>query len=133
MAAATAPNVLSSYVVGTKAWFADKDAGWISATLTRPVAVSATGEVTLEFAIDDTGTQRVVKTTVNKLNATKNVDEELPPLRNPPLLEATDDLTNLSYLNEPAGMSNPTSPMIVCCRSDPLPPTHAPPSPAHHP
>lgn len=26
----------------------------------------------------------------------------LPPLRNPPILEATDDLTNLSYLNEPA-------------------------------
>lgn len=27
----------------------------------------------------------------------------LPPLRNPPLLEATEDLTNLSHLNEPAG------------------------------
>lgn len=26
----------------------------------------------------------------------------LPPLRNPPILEATDDLTSLSYLNEPA-------------------------------
>lgn len=27
----------------------------------------------------------------------------LPPLRNPPVLEGTEDLTNLSYLNEPAG------------------------------
>jgi hypothetical protein len=27
----------------------------------------------------------------------------LPPLRNPPLLEQTEDLTNLSYLNEPSG------------------------------
>jgi myosin heavy subunit len=31
-------------------------------------------------------------------------DEACPPLRNPPLLEQTEDLTNLSYLNEPAGM-----------------------------
>ena len=29
----------------------------------------------------------------------------LPPLRNPPLLEQTEDLTNLSYLNEPSGAS----------------------------
>ena len=27
----------------------------------------------------------------------------LPPLMNPTILEASDDLTNLSYLNEPAG------------------------------
>ncbi|KAK0561123.1 Myosin type-2 heavy chain 1, partial [Tilletia horrida] len=99
---ATAPPILGSYVVGTKAWFADKDAGWISATLTRPVAVAASGEVTLEFAIDDTGVQRIVKTNVQKIATAKGIDDELPPLRNPPLLEATDDLTNLSYLNEPA-------------------------------
>ena len=28
----------------------------------------------------------------------------LPPLMNPAILEASDDLTNLSHLNEPAGM-----------------------------
>jgi myosin-5 len=28
--------------------------------------------------------------------------ETLPPLRNPPMLEATEDLTSLSYLNEPS-------------------------------
>jgi myosin heavy subunit len=28
----------------------------------------------------------------------------LPPLMNPAMLEASDDLTNLSHLNEPAGM-----------------------------
>ncbi|KAK0545973.1 Myosin type-2 heavy chain 1 [Tilletia horrida] len=100
--ATNAPTILGSYVVGTKAWFADKEAGWISATLTKPVAVSANGEVVLDFAIDDTGAQRTVKTTVGKLATPKGIDDELPPLRNPPLLEATDDLTNLSYLNEPA-------------------------------
>lgn len=29
----------------------------------------------------------------------------LPPLMNPSMLEASDDLTSLSHLNEPAGMS----------------------------
>ena len=29
--------------------------------------------------------------------------ESLPPLMNPTMLEASDDLTNLSHLNEPAG------------------------------
>lgn len=35
---------------------------------------------------------------LDKLNGS-----QLPPLRNPPKMEYTDDLTNLSYLNEPAG------------------------------
>jgi myosin heavy subunit len=30
---------------------------------------------------------------------------DIPPLRNPPKMENTDDLTNLSYLNEPSGMA----------------------------
>jgi myosin heavy subunit len=29
---------------------------------------------------------------------------KLPPLMNPAMLEASDDLTSLSHLNEPAGM-----------------------------
>jgi hypothetical protein len=33
----------------------------------------------------------------------KNNGADLPPLRNPPKMENTDDLTSLSYLNEPAG------------------------------
>jgi hypothetical protein len=35
----------------------------------------------------------------------KTGGSKLPPLRNPPKMEYTDDLTNLSYLNEPAGKS----------------------------
>jgi myosin heavy subunit len=30
-------------------------------------------------------------------------NSNLPPLMNPTMLEASDDLTNLSHLNEPAG------------------------------
>lgn len=36
-------------------------------------------------------------------NIEKTNGSTLPPLRNPPKMEYTDDLTNLSYLNEPAG------------------------------
>lgn len=35
--------------------------------------------------------------------AIKDASEELPPLRNPPLLETADDLATLSHLNEPSG------------------------------
>ncbi|CAO1627074.1 unnamed protein product [Jaminaea pallidilutea] len=94
-------NVLSAYVPGTRAWFTDKDLGWISATQTTKAIVSDNGDVVLEFALDDSEGTRQVKTTLAKLQA-KGGDDVLPPLRNPPLLEATDDLTNLSYLNEPA-------------------------------
>lgn len=34
---------------------------------------------------------------------TGNESAELPPLRNPPLLETADDLATLSHLNEPSG------------------------------
>ena len=33
----------------------------------------------------------------------KDGKENLPPLRNPPLLETADDLATLSHLNEPSG------------------------------
>ncbi|PWN53173.1 myosin V [Violaceomyces palustris] len=95
------PDALAAYSVGTRAWFQDKEAGWIGASLSKPVTTSPSGEITLEFVIDDTGATREVKTNAAKL-AGPNGEDELPPLRNPPLLEATDDLTNLSYLNEPA-------------------------------
>ena len=36
----------------------------------------------------------------------KDGREDLPPLRNPPLLETADDLATLSHLNEPSGMYN---------------------------
>lgn len=101
-------NVLSAYVPDARAWFTDKDAGWVSATLVKPIAVQGSGpsaEVVMVFAMDDTGSERVVRTTMGAVEAQKGVlaeDSVLPPLRNPPLLEATEDLTNLSYLNEPA-------------------------------
>lgn len=105
MSTITGSNPLSSYVPGTKAWFTDKDEGWVSATLIKPVSKAANGEIKLYFTMDDNGAPRQVTTTLDQIEQHKGVlgEEALPPLRNPPLLEATDDLTNLSYLNEPAG------------------------------
>jgi len=46
-----------------------------------------------------------VETTVTAIQ--DDNDSSLPPLMNPSILEASDDLTNLSHLNEPAGMFEP--------------------------
>ncbi|KAF9561042.1 Myosin type-2 heavy chain 1 [Mortierella alpina] len=93
---------LDTYVKGTKCWFTDATEGWISATLTTK-DVAADGKVTLTF-VDDDGKDHVFSSTLAKIKETNNA--ELPPMRNPPLLEGTEDLTNLSYLNEPAVLSN---------------------------
>jgi myosin-5 len=45
--------------------------------------------------------KKSVETTLSAIQTGK--DENLPPLMNPAMLEASDDLTNLSHLNEPAG------------------------------
>lgn len=63
-------------------------------------------------------TQRVQEKELKLPLATleKGSDEALPPLMNPTVLEASDDLTNLSHLNEPAGMDGPTAPRAPACR-----------------
>ena len=93
-------NPLTAYVPGTKAWFPDAAQGWVSATLTQEPTVGADGGVTLPFVLDESGDERVVRTTIARLEEPGGSEAELPPLRNPPLLEATDDLINLSHLNE---------------------------------
>lgn len=51
---------------------------------------------------------RTIDTTLAALEEDSHADArdshaDLPPLMNPTILEASDDLTNLSHLNEPAG------------------------------
>ncbi|KAF8930467.1 Myosin type-2 heavy chain 1 [Dissophora ornata] len=93
---------LETYVKGTQCWFTDDKEGWISATLSVN-DVAADGKVTLTF-VDDNGKDHVFSSTLAKIEELKSAN--LPPMRNPPLLEGTEDLTNLSYLNEPAVLSN---------------------------
>ena len=95
-------TALDAYVPGTRAWFPDKELGWISGTLTAKPIRTESGEISMQFDIDGLDATKHVKTTESLLRA-KGAEELLPPLRNPPLLETTDDLTSLSYLNEPAG------------------------------
>lgn len=57
-----------------------------------------------KLAINTTQT-RVLETTLETLHKQSDNPDSLPPLMNPAMLEASDDLTNLSHLNEPAGMS----------------------------
>lgn len=92
---------LSAYEAGTRAWFPDEAHGWISATLRASPAIEGDA-VTLTFDVDETGEERTVRTTLAKLEAPGGAEKELPPLRNPPMLEAADDLTVLSHLNEPS-------------------------------
>ncbi|RHZ80366.1 hypothetical protein Glove_137g32 [Diversispora epigaea] len=90
-------NTLDVYGKGTTVWFPDEHEGWKSAHL---VSKEETGDnVKLTF-LSENGKEIVIATTIDKLQ--KSNYAELPPLRNPPLLEASDDLTSLSYLNEPA-------------------------------
>ncbi|KAM0754413.1 myosin V [Meredithblackwellia eburnea MCA 4105] len=92
----TTGNLLDAYVVSAKCWFPDKEQGWISGEVTSK-SVDAEN-VRLDFR-DDKGKESSVTTTLSSLHTNP---DQLPPLRNPPMLEATEDLTNLSYLNEPA-------------------------------
>ena len=126
-------NPLGAYVVGTKAWFPDAALGWISATLNKETVVDGAGNVTLSFTLDDTGDERTVQTTLSKLTEPGGSEAELPPLRNPPLLEATDDLINLSHLNEASGtlvLHAPTTDQQCCTRfstaTRSAPSTHTP-------
>ncbi|KAF9420455.1 Myosin type-2 heavy chain 1 [Podila epigama] len=92
---------LDTYIKGTQCWFTDDKEGWISATLTTK-DVAADGKVTMTF-VDENGKDHVFSSTLAKIEVSNDV---LPPMRNPPLLEGTEDLTNLSFLNEPAVLSN---------------------------
>lgn len=116
------------YSKGTRVWFADKEQGWISAEVTN-ILRNSDEKIKLTF-VDDRGKvsllvhaflfitaqatsdyptrtlfqEITVDTTVR---AIKEGQDDLPPLRNPPLLETADDLATLSHLNEPSGVPCP--------------------------
>ncbi|KAF2718342.1 hypothetical protein K431DRAFT_287734 [Polychaeton citri CBS 116435] len=85
-----------TYEIGTRAWQPDQTEGWVASEVQSK---DVEGEkVILVFALEN-GETRAVETTTAALEAS---DDSLPPLMNPAMLEASDDLTNLSHLNEPA-------------------------------
>ncbi|KAF2095223.1 myosin-2 [Rhizodiscina lignyota] len=87
----------SIYDVGTRAWQPDPTEGWVASELEEKLVDG--DKVKLIFKLAN-GETKTVATTVAALNDHNN--SSLPPLMNPAMLEASDDLTNLSHLNEPA-------------------------------
>ncbi|KAG0172475.1 Myosin type-2 heavy chain 1 [Apophysomyces sp. BC1034] len=98
MTTTSARQAAEVYTKGTKAWFADELEAWVSTTC---ISNNTTGDkVRLVFEGDNDQKEYIFESTLAEIE--KNGGSKLPPLRNPPKMEYTDDLTNLSYLNEPA-------------------------------
>ena len=107
--------MVHSYDVGTRAWQSDPTEGWVASQVVSKKAIG--DKVVLIFKLDNGEVSRIIledarlitlqtreiKTTLADLQSDH---ASLPPLMNPSMLEASDDLTNLSHLNEPAGMLN---------------------------
>ncbi|KAJ3022525.1 UNVERIFIED_CONTAM: Myosin type-2 heavy chain 1, partial [Siphonaria sp. JEL0065] len=89
-----AASPLEVFVKGTKAWFADEEEGWVQGTMSSSTITDKA--VKLAFTLDS-GKDITFESTMDKLVSTKFAD--LPPLKNPPMLEGIDDLSNLSYLH----------------------------------
>ena len=89
-------NPLDMYTKATKAWFPDEEEGWILGHLVTKSVEG--GKVNMEFFIEARQKNVLIETTMEKLEASRYA--ELPPLKNPPILEGIDDLADLSYLHE---------------------------------
>ncbi|KAJ3117103.1 Myosin type-2 heavy chain 1 [Phlyctochytrium bullatum] len=93
---------LDGFIKGTKAWFPDEQEGWITGSMKEKTVKD--DAVKMTFEVEGRGKDVVFEASLSKLVASKF--QELPPLKNPPILEGIDDLANLSYLHEPAVLHN---------------------------
>jgi len=89
---------MASWEVGTRAWFPNQAEGFIPGELAEQKQLGD-GKIALVFQLAD-GSKQNVETIEDALHDTNNAS--LPPLMNPPMFEAAEDLTSLSHLNEPA-------------------------------
>ncbi|KAI9338461.1 P-loop containing nucleoside triphosphate hydrolase protein [Obelidium mucronatum] len=102
MAADPLLSALSPFEKGTKAWFPDEHEGWILAAVKEKTVSADTVKISFEAIVSNK--ELVFQSSVAALQASKFAS--LPPLKNPPMLEGIDDLSNLSYLHEPAVLHN---------------------------
>ncbi|KAI0885232.1 putative myosin MYO2 [Annulohypoxylon maeteangense] len=86
-----------SYDVGTRVWQPDVTEGWVASEVVKKTVDG--DKVTLVFKLENEETKTITLSAEALQNSN---DTTLPPLMNPAMLEASDDLTNLSHLNEPA-------------------------------
>ncbi|KAJ2900188.1 hypothetical protein MKZ38_002547 [Zalerion maritima] len=87
----------SNYDVGTRAWQPDQTEGWVASEVVNNFVDG--DKVSLEFKLEN-GETKKIQVSIEALQSGSH--PLLPPLMNPQMLEASDDLTNLSHLNEPA-------------------------------
>ncbi|XBW34974.1 hypothetical protein QEN19_000539 [Hanseniaspora menglaensis] len=106
------------YEPGTRCWYPDKESGWIGGEILSKNYDTSAKVYTLELKLEDGRKISVETSTLKENDLTDFADSSvqkaiseatntgttsfLPLLRNPPILETTEDLTSLSYLNEPA-------------------------------
>ncbi|OOF92273.1 hypothetical protein ASPCADRAFT_153869 [Aspergillus carbonarius ITEM 5010] len=89
--------MVHNYEVGTRAWQPDPTEGWVASEVKEKLVEG--DKVQLIFLMEN-GETKTLETTQAELQVDNN--PKLPPLMNPAMLEASEDLTNLSHLNEPA-------------------------------
>lgn len=89
---------MSSWEVDVKAWFPSSTDAYVGGRLIEKKKGNG-DKIQLIFELED-GSYQTVETTESALVDTRNAS--LPPLANPPMFEAAEDLTNLSHLNEPS-------------------------------
>ena len=95
-------TVFDLYVKGAKVWVTDDQEGWVAAVIER-TSVDDNGAFILSL-VTENGVQFNTSASLKLISENKGAD--LPPLKNPPILEGIDDLTGLSYLHEPAVLHN---------------------------
>jgi myosin-5 len=95
---------LALYTPGTRVWTPHAEEGWVGAVVTKFHRNEE--DITIVLADEEKGNEITKSTTLSKLSSSKEWISELPPLRNPPILEGIEDLTSLSYLHEPAVLHN---------------------------
>lgn len=94
-----------SFEVGTRCWYPDEAEGWVGGEISKFEVKN--GKHFLELTLEDGSVVPIETNPLSSSNGNGNgsgneTSDKLPQLRNPPILEATEDLTSLSYLNEPA-------------------------------
>ncbi|KAG6020339.1 hypothetical protein E4U19_005113 [Claviceps sp. Clav32 group G5] len=87
----------STFDVGTRAWQPDAAEGWVASELVSKHIEGTKAQLVFKL---ENGETKTIEVAVEALQSGN--DASLPPLMNPTMLEASDDLTNLSHLNEPA-------------------------------
>ncbi|KAL1921574.1 uncharacterized protein VTP21DRAFT_11290 [Calcarisporiella thermophila] len=89
------PALLDAYVRGTLVWL-PRDGeveDWIAGEVLEKKVIHDRIRIVV---MDERGEESIIETHKDSL------DKSLPPLRNPPHLNAVDDLTQLTHLNEPS-------------------------------